>query len=159
MHLNALSPVWVLSWNSCYFKWPVNLFPHFVNKNRFSSVWFSHFSLSQLILRSSCQTLYTLSFSTVRVLFWFFELFDKEKYCHIWCTWMPSLLCESSHEISPLEGSHVFLQATWLWEALATLLHYSKTVSLLCGPIMSLQFTRSWWAAHARYCAPIVSLL
>ena len=120
---------------------------------------FSTIVASHLILRSSCQTLYTLSFSTVRVLFWFFELFDKEKYCHIWCTWMPSLLCESSHEISPLEGSHVFLQATWLWEALATLLHYSKTVSLLCGPIMSLQFTRSWWAAHARYCAPIVSLL
>ena len=23
----------------------------------------------------------------------------KRSYCHIWCTWMPYLLCESSHEV------------------------------------------------------------
>ena len=23
----------------------------------------------------------------------------KRSYCHIWCTWMPSLMCESSHEV------------------------------------------------------------
>ena len=80
MHLNAFSPVWVLSWKlwvlSCFLKSsdPENPLPHFVHKNCFSPVWFSYFSWSHLILWG---TLCTLNFSAASVLqvTWLWEAF------------------------------------------------------------------------------------
>ena len=63
----------------CYFKSfdPENLLAHFCTKKCFSPVWFSHFSSIHLILRSSWQTLYTHSFSTVGVLLLLPKSFDE----------------------------------------------------------------------------------
>ena len=87
----------------------------------FLSCVVSHVSSIHLIQRSSYQTLCTPSFSTVGVL--------KRSYGHIWCTWMPSLLCESSHEscgFSHVSSSHLTLRTSPY--TLST-----KNVSLLCG--------------------------
>ena len=69
----------------------------------------------------------------------------KRSYCHIWCTWMPSLLCESSHE----SCRFIHVSPSTLWA--------QKNVSLLCGFPIFLPFTWSW-EAHGRLCASIVSL-
>jgi hypothetical protein len=93
-----------------------------LSKKCFSLVWFSHFSSIHLILRSSWQTLSIHSFSTCRghfIIISFIHLM-KRSYCHIWCTWMLSLPCESSHETSSV-GAFLFLHVTWHWEALVTL--------------------------------------
>ena len=79
----------------------------------------------------------------------------KRSYCHICCTWMLSLPCESSHETSSVGGFLVFLQVTWLWEALLS--HFLHCFS----PVWSLMFHQFSWSreAHIRLCAPLVSPL
>ena len=63
-HLNAFSPVWVLSWKlwvlSCFLKSsdPENPLPHFLHLNCFTPVWSPHVSSIHQILMRSCQTLY-----------------------------------------------------------------------------------------------------
>ena len=75
MHLNAFSPVWVLSKLKflqlrvllCLFKPPDSekLLPHFLHLNCLSPVWFLPVSSIHQILISSCQTMRTHNFSTV----------------------------------------------------------------------------------------------
>ena len=145
----------------------------------------------------SCRTFCTHSLSTIRVVLKFSSLV-KRQYSHIWCTYMPSLLCESFHEscgfshlssshltlrtschtlctkiVSPLCGSLIFLEVNWSWEVLCAPLVYLQpefyyslvllqvtllweafatlcalTVCLLCGPLMFIQFTRSYYLSR-----------
>ena len=147
-HLNAYSPVWVLSGKlsipSCLFKssHPENLLPHFGHKKYFSPVCFSHFSSIHLFLGSSCQTFCTHSFSTVGVLLWLFKPFDEEKllshlvhlnaFSHVWvpCVVFPFFLNTFSSVwiflwifswIFTYWGFSCVFQVPWFLEALATL--------------------------------------
>ena len=53
----------------------------------------------------------------------------KRSYCHIWCTWMLSLPCESSHETSSVGA--FFVSSCHL--TLRSSCHTFCIVSLLCG--------------------------
>ena len=104
---------------------------HTLSKKCFSLVWFSHFSSIHLILRSSWQTLSIHSFSTCRghfIIISFIHLM-KRSYCHILCTSMLSLPCESSHETSSVGA--FFVSSCHL--TLRSSCHTFCIVSLLCG--------------------------
>ena len=139
----------------CYFKSfnPENLLTHFCTKNvslQFGFPIFLPFTWSWEAHGRFCAPIVSL----LREYFYYYlsHLMNRT-YCHIRCTWMPSLLCESSHKTLPVGNSLVFLQVTRLWEALVT--HSALFISC----VVSLhQFTWSQ-EARARPCAPIVSLL
>ena len=76
----------------CFFKPPDSekLLPLFLHLNCLSRVWSLHVSSIHQILRSSCQTMCTHSFSTVGgVLLYLLSHLMKRSNCHIWCTCMP----------------------------------------------------------------------
>ena len=117
-HMN-LHQLWVL-----FFKSPDSekLLTHFLHFNCFAPVcvlyypWCGPLICFQFTwsLSSSCQTLCTHSFSTVGVLYDSSSFLMRRSYCHTWCDWMPSFLCESSHETLRVVGCFMFLQVKWL---------------------------------------------
>ena len=118
---------------------------HTLSKKCFSLVWFSHFSSIHLILRSSWQTLSIHSFSTCRghfIIISFIHLM-KRSYCHILCTSMLSLPCESSHETSSVGDFLCFFKSPDTEKLLSHFLHCLSPVwSLMCH-----QFT---WSREAK---------
>ena len=115
----------------------------------FLSCVVSHVSSIHLIHRNSCLTSCTHSFQLQEYFNNSFSHLMKRSYRHIWDTWMPSLLCESSHEscgFSHVSPSHMTLRTSW--HTLST-----KTVSLLCGFPIFLPFTWSC-EAHVWLCVP-----